>query len=180
MREKGIDYFENSRRATQVQRQYAMRNPAGFVGYGENCFGITASHGPGFLERRLNGTRRWFFEYSARGVPYGPDDGTLATWSAAASLPFAPEIVLPCIGHVLESYPEVLDEGGRLRSFNPTFKNSETGAGFWISPATFGIEQGALLLMLENQRSGFVWRLLRGCEPLITGLRRAGFRGGWV
>ena len=98
MRAKGIDYFENSRRATYVQQQYAMDNPLKFAGYGRNCWGITASDGPGPDTIKVSGIERQFFGYLGRGVPYGPDDGTIAPWAAVASLPFAPEIVLPTIG----------------------------------------------------------------------------------
>ena len=95
MREKRSDYFENSRRATLVQQQYARRNPKRFEGYGENCWGITAGPGPGFSKQRADGgIERQFYGYVARGVPFGPDDGTLAPWAVAASLPFAPEIVV--------------------------------------------------------------------------------------
>ncbi len=93
MREHRLDYFENSRRATFVQQQYAMHNPGGFEHYGELCWGITASEGPGEITRKLNGIERRFFDYVARAVPYGPDDGTIAPWGVVASLPFAPEIV---------------------------------------------------------------------------------------
>jgi hypothetical protein len=99
MRERGIDYFENSRRATQVQQQYAVRNPLGFAGYDEFCWGITASDGPGPSTKTIDGIEREFKDYVARGVPYGPDDGTIAPWAVVASLPFAPEIVLPTIEH---------------------------------------------------------------------------------
>src|SRR5258708_27251641 len=92
MREKGIDYFENSRRATYVQQQYAIHNPLGFKGYNKYCWGITASNGPGNAIHRVDGIERRFFGYMARGVPYGPDDGTLAPWAVVAVLPFAPEI----------------------------------------------------------------------------------------
>jgi hypothetical protein len=80
MRDKGIDYFENSRRATHVQHRYAVDNPRKFEGYGEHCWGITASDGPGPATLQLNGIERTFFDYLARGVPYGPDDGTVAPW----------------------------------------------------------------------------------------------------
>src|SRR5271163_4408590 len=78
MRGRGSDYFENSRRATHVQRRYAIENPARFAGYGENCWGISASNGPGPATHTINGTERRFFGYMARGVPDGPDDGTIA------------------------------------------------------------------------------------------------------
>ena len=95
MREKRCDYFENSRRATQVQREYARRNPHGFAGYDENCWGLTACDGPSDeLPGAGQRAAQRLFGYAARGVPYGPDDGTLAGWAALASLPFAPEIAL--------------------------------------------------------------------------------------
>ncbi|TDR38362.1 putative glucoamylase [Tahibacter aquaticus] len=93
MRDKGIDYFENSRRATYAQQQYAIDNPLGFKGYAKNCWGITASEGPGPENLNVDGIDREFFDYVGRGVPFGPDDGTLAPWGVVASLPFAPEIV---------------------------------------------------------------------------------------
>ena len=64
------------------------------LGYDRFRWGITASDGPGPAERRINGRRVRFFDYKARSIPYGPDDGTLAPWAVAASLPFAPEVVL--------------------------------------------------------------------------------------
>jgi len=80
MRSKSIDYFENSRRATYVQQQYAIRNPKQFREYGEFCWGITASDGPGPANLKVDGISRSFYDYKARGVPWGPDDGTLARW----------------------------------------------------------------------------------------------------
>ena len=95
MRGKGIDYFENSRRATYVQQRYAIENPSKFEGYGEHCWGITASDGPGPADAVVKGVQRHFFDYEGRGAPYGIDDGTLSPWAVVASLPFSPEIVLP-------------------------------------------------------------------------------------
>ena len=95
MRERGSDYFENSRQATYVQQEYAIRNPLEFEGYGKYCWGFTACDGPGWIKRSVNGIERQFFDYIARGAPFGPDDGTVAPWVVVASLPFAPEIVIP-------------------------------------------------------------------------------------
>src|SRR4029453_13574114 len=97
LREKGIDYFENSRRATYIQREYAIRNPLQFALYSKDCWGVTASDGPGPERIKVNGVDPRFFDYIARGAPYGPDDGTIAPWAVVASLPFAPEIVMPAI-----------------------------------------------------------------------------------
>jgi hypothetical protein len=184
MREKRCDYFENSRRATLIQQRYARRNPMNFQGYGEHCWGITAGPGPGFTKQRAaGGIERQFYDYVARGVPFGPDDGTLAPWAVVASLPFAPEIVLPALQHLRETYPQAVSAEGLLVSFNPTFDAGEGDAGEgegrgWVSPASYGLDQGPVALMIENYRSGLLWNLMRECPALVTGLRRAGFRKG--
>jgi len=180
MREKGIDYFENSRRATYVQQQYAIRNPQGFRGYGENVWGITASDGPGPAVLNVDGVERHFFDYEARGVPYGPDDGTIAPWAAVTSLPFAPEIVLPTLQYFNEAYPDMTSKYGFKCSFNPTFDEAgERGPG-WVSKGYYGLDQGPVVIMIENYRSGFFWDLMKKCSYLKDGLRRAGFDGGWL
>jgi hypothetical protein len=177
MRAKGIDYFENSRRATYAHRQYAIRNPRRFRGYNENCWGITASDGPGPATLKIDGVRRRFYDYKARSIPYGPDDGTIAPWAVVASLPFAPEIVLPAIRYIDETYPDTVSEYGFKCSFNPTFVSRGKR---WHSKGYYGLDQGPIVLMIENYRTGLLWRLMRQCPYLVTGLRRAGFRKGWL
>lgn len=178
MRQKGIDYFENSRRATYVQQQYAIRNPRGFKGYGEHIWGLTASDGPGPASTKIGGKVHRFYDYRARGVPNGPDDGTLAPWAVVASLPFAPEIVLPSIQYFDETFPEMTSKYGFKCSFNPTFRG-ESGEK-WVSQGYYGLDQGPIVLMIENYLSGFLWQLMRRCPYIIEGLRRAGFAGGWL
>jgi hypothetical protein len=180
MRARGIDYFENSRRATLVQQRYAIENPSGFEQYGALCWGVTASDGPGEITRELKGVERRFFDYLARGVPDGPDDGTIAPWAVVASLPFAPEIVLPTLKHCLDLYPATAREHGLVCSINPTFPGSPRHPGGWISRAHFALDQGPVVLMIENYRSGLLWRLMRRCPFVVKGLRRAGFNNGWL
>ena len=180
MRSRGIDYFENSRRATYAQREYAARNPRGFLGYDGDCWGITASDGPGPATRMVDGVRRRFWHYRARGVPNGPDDGTLSPWAAVASLPFAPEIVIPSVRAVQQRYPELERDYGFAGSFNPTFPSATGGPAGWVSPVHYAINQGPVVLMIENFRSELIWRLMRHCPYVATGLRRAGFEGGWL
>jgi len=178
MREKRSDYFENTRRAVYVQREYARRNPYEFEGYGENSWGFSASDGPGARTVRVGGRERRFTGYAARGVPYGPDDGTISPAAAVASLPFAPEIAWPAVRHFFERYPGVA-RGYRLPSgFNPTLKARASGG--WTSAGYFGLDQGLVVLMIENYRTGLLWKLMRRCPVIRTGLRRAGFRGGWL
>jgi hypothetical protein len=178
MRSREIDYFENSRRATYIQQQYAIRNPRGFKGYGEYIWGLTASDGPGPARERINGKLLRFYDYKARAVPHGPDDGTLAPWAVVASLPFAPEIVLPSLQYFDEAFPAMTSEYGFKCSFNPTFPGPSNGE--WISKGYYGLDQGPIVLMIENYLSGFLWKLMRRCPYIIEGLRRAGFAGGWL
>jgi hypothetical protein len=181
MRERGSDYFENSRQATFVQQAYAVHNPMQWVGYGEHCWGFTACDGPGWVTRIVDGRERQFFDYIARGAPFGPDDGTVAPWVVVASLPFAPEIVIPTARNLAG-----VKLGGKDRpygfrcSFNQTFRVDDSPTGWWVTPYQFGIDQGPVVLMIENYRSGLIWNLTRRCPPVVTGLRRAGFTGGWL
>ena len=179
MRSRGIDYFENSRRATHVQQQYAIRNPLEFAMYGEHCWGFTACDGPGWTSRSVAGVQRNFFDYVARGAPFGPDDGTIAPWVVAASLPFAPEIVIPTIEHFHSLDLGMMDSYGFKASFNPTFEVEGSRCG-WVSPYYFGVDQGPLALMIENYRTGLLWSITRKCPFINKGLRRAGFAGGWL
>ena len=179
MREKSIDYFENSRRATYVQREYCRRNSQGFECRSELSWGITACDGPGPCVRRIKHRKMRFFGYHARGVPFGPDDGTVSAGAAVASLPFAPEIVLPTIEYFLKTEVGRRDPCGFAASFNPMFGDS-TPQGFWRSKHNYGLNHGPLILMIENFRSGLIWRLMRNCQPIIRGLQRAGFSGAWL
>jgi len=182
MRDKGIDYFENSRRATYVQQQYAIDNPLKFEGYGSHCWGITSSEGPGPATLKVNGIERQFFDYVGRGVPYGPDDGTLAPWALVASLPFAPEIVLPALHHCIHQIKLTeFNSYGFKASFNPSHPGEPGNPyGWWVSPWHFGLNQGPIILMIENYRTGLLWHLMRKCPYIAGGLRHAGFRGGWI
>jgi hypothetical protein len=121
-----------------------------------------------------------FFPYLARGSPSGPDDGTICLWAAAASLPFALEIVLPTLHYLEKTYPAVLGKYGFNCSFNPTFSDPEESDQPWICDLHYGINQGPVVVMIENYRTGFFWKLMRRCSYIGAGLRRAGFRGNWL
>ncbi len=181
-RQAGIDYFENTRRATIIHQRYAVANPLKFAGYGEHCWGITASDGPGRRYQVQDGIKRYYYNYKARGAPFGPDDGTVAPWAVAASLPFAPEVVLRTTRHEMENgalgkyYHHAF-----CASFNPTYtgKNKEHPKG-WISEWQYAINQAPIILMIENYQSGLVWDVMKKCPCIVNGLRIAGFTGGWL
>ena len=191
MRGRGIDYFENSRRATYAQRSYAIANPDRWAGYGADIWGLTAADGPADVTRTVNGVPRRFFTYAARGASYNEvrDDGTLAPTAAAGSMPFAPEIAGPAILAMRLRYGEgVFGQYGFLDAFNPTWQWAEVplqhgrllpGLG-WFDTDYLGIDQGPIVAMIANYRSELVWRYMRKSPYLIQGLRRAGFTGGWL
>ena len=180
MAARGIDYFENSRRATHIHREYAIRNPRRWAGYGAECWGLSAGPGPGpDASRVVAGRKRRFYGYCARGAPFGPDDGTVSPWAMIASLPFAPELVLPAIRHLVSRSGSDGLSLALSASHNPSYAVGADGLA-WRSPWEVGIDQGPVVAMIENHRDGFVWSLMRQCAPVVAGLRRAGFRGGWL
>jgi hypothetical protein len=169
MKEKGIDYFENSRRATYVQQLYAIDNPHGWTGYDSLCWGVTASDGP---TDKFNFGDRKFLGYAGRGTS-GPDynyfdDGTIAPYGPLSSLPFAPEIVLPTIRSINERYGHKLwGKYGYFDSFNPTAN--------WVNDDFIGIDQGPMLIMIENFRTGLVWNYVMKDPVIQKGLSRLGY-----
>jgi len=190
MRERGLDYFENSRRAVRAQREYAIANPSGFRDYGPDIWGLTASLGPAAATAQIDGRPVQFRRYWARGASATEvrDDGTIAPTAAGGSIAFAPEIALPALEAMRARYgSRVYRRYGFIDAFNPTFAASglEPTAGTvtpdgWFADDYLGIDQGPILLMIENWRSGLVWEVMRRNPHLVRGLCRAGFTGGWI
>ena len=178
MQSKNCDYFENSRRAVHVQREYTRINPGCHAGYEDDCWGLSACEGPSDEIQSVDAEPRHLFGYAARGVPYGPDDGSLSVPAVLACLPFEPELTLLAVEHMRRRYPETMHGNCFASSFNAGLTDSDGRA--WVSPGLFGLDQGIVLMMIENHRSGLPWRLMRGCEWMADGLRRAGFAGGWL
>jgi hypothetical protein len=190
MRQRGLDYFENSRRATLSQRAYAQVNPMGWKDYGGDIWGLTASDGPLDTTLVIGGRQRRFWTYRARGAAATQieDDGTLVPTAAGGSIPFAPEITIPALKAMRQRYGDHLFQRyGFLDAFNPTLAVAVPlahgrvvpGVG-WFDGDYLGIDQGPIVLMIENHRSELVWRLMRQSPYVVRGLCRAGFSGGWL
>jgi hypothetical protein len=187
MRERGIDYFENSRRATLAQRAYAIANPAGWAGYGADVWGATSCDGPADVYLEYGGKLRKFISYAGRGMAEW-DDGTIAPYGAGSSIVFAPEEVSRALLTMRERYGAKIYGRYGFFAFNPSFTYSdvplrhgriEPGVG-WVNSDYLGIEVGPLLAMLANHRDEVVWKDMRRNEHLKRGLQRAGFTGGWL
>ncbi|RZM18725.1 MAG: Tat pathway signal protein, partial [Sphingomonas sp.] len=185
---KGIDYFENSKRATIAQRDYAIANAGGFAGYGPDIWGLTACDGPGDFKATIGGRAREFFSYSERG-PGARDDGTLAPTAAVGSIVFAPDLVIPAITAMHDRYGKgIYGKYGFFDAFNPTLtemgeplKHGRIVPGVgWVDVDYLGIDQGPIVAMIENWRTGMVWNTMRRNPHIRRGLDRAGFTGGWL
>jgi hypothetical protein len=190
MRGRGIDYFENSRRATIAQRAYAIANPNGWIGYGADVWGLTASDGPGSFSASVGGRERQFHGYWARGAAAGDvrDDGTIVPAAAGGSIPFAPDITIAALREMQRRWGMYLyGEYGFRDSFNLTLAGVASaprgrivpGIG-WFNDDYLGIDQGPIVLMIENHRTELVWDVMKESPYIVRGLCRAGFTGGWI
>jgi xylan 1,4-beta-xylosidase len=173
-----IDYAENTRRAIAVQRAYAELNPCNHVGYGSDIWGLSACAGPDGTRTLRNGRKQKFLGYAARGVTAGPDDGTLVPWAAATCMAHTPDAALAGVQAMLKTYPRALRDGRFVGAVNPSLPGD--GPEGWVAPACFGIDQGLVVMMLENARTGLVWELTRGSATVKRGLKKLGFGGGWL
>ena len=193
MRTKGIDYFENSRRATLSQRAYGADNPNKWTGYSADIWGWTASDGPGYTEGKysVGGKARNFNGYMARGVSAERvvDDGTIVPTAAGGSIPFAPEVTIPALMAMRAKYGDRLyTRYGFKDAINPSFTFTDFGSKSgnvdpvhgWVANDYLGIDQGPILAMMENHRSGLVWKVMRTNPHIQRGLKRIGFTGGWL
>jgi hypothetical protein len=181
MQSNGSDYFQNSVRATYANRAYCIANPEGWKGYGELLWGLTASDGPPVPVVRDG--RLTFHAYWARGAsPDGAnDDGTIAPTAVGGSVPFAPEVAIPTLLHFRESFGDRLyGRYGFKDAFNLSYPSKPGAQPGWFADQYLAIDQGPILLMIENYRTGFVWNLLKKNPYVTAGLRKAGFTGGWL
>ena len=157
MREKDIDYFENSRRATLAQREYHIRNPEGYPNYGKDEWGLTASDTP--------------TGYRARGAPPAQgDDGTLVPTAPGGSIVFAPEESIAALRTMHRKYEDDL--------WGPYgFRDAYNVEQNWFDDDYIGIDQGPILLMIENFRTEAIWTAMMQHDAVRRGLMNAGFSG---
>ena len=155
MNSQSSTYFENSRRAALAQQSYCIANPLGWVGYDSNVWGLTASDGPS--------------GYTARGAPPAlNDDGTIAPTAAGGAMAFAPDISLPTLQYLYTNGKNALWTAyGFIDAFNQSVS--------WYDNAELGIDQGPIVIMIENYRTQRPWRLFMQNAEIQRGLQQAGF-----
>ena len=141
-------YFENNRNLALINRAYCIDNPKHFSGYGANAWGLTASDGPeGYL-------------------PHAPDknndDGTLTPTGALASFPYTPEASMAALKHYYRDLgAELWDIDGPRDAYNPEHN--------WVSPIYMGLNQAPIVVMVENYRTGLLWKTFMA-NPEIGGM----------
>ncbi|MBU1105078.1 MAG: hypothetical protein KKB51_00315 [Candidatus Riflebacteria bacterium] len=162
-RDRYANYFENSRQATLANHAFCLDNQPSFKTFAENRWGLTACIGPN--------------EYQAYGAPPNPAivDGTVAPAAAACSIVFTPDLSLAALREYYESKLLAENFGGRLIGRFGLSDSFNLDCNFVASEA-FAINQGPMLLMIENARSGFVWKNFMKIPYITEGMQKAGFK----
>ncbi len=153
-RDRYADYWESAVQATLANRQFCIDHADRFKSYGPNSWGLTACDGPD--------------GYRAYGPKEGWHDGTVAPHAPAGSLPFAPQECIAALRFFREQFSDRL--WGRY-GFRAAFNLDRN----WWATDTLGIDQGITVIMIENLRTGQVWRWMEGNSTLQRGLKRARF-----
>lgn len=152
LKDRYADYWEQNRNHTLINREHCIRNPNKFKGYGENCWGLTASD-------TYNG-------YAAHSPQ--EDLGTISPTAALSAFPYTPEYSMKALRHFYTDHGDkIWSEYGFVDAFNES-RN-------WVAESHLAIDQGPIIVMIENYRSGLLWNLFMSCPEIQTGLKRLGF-----
>ncbi|NOU19604.1 MAG: Tat pathway signal protein [Bacteroidales bacterium] len=182
IQQKGIDYFENSRRATLANRAYCIKNPMNFNAYSDSIWGLTACDGPIDSQLPFKGNKVQFYTYRARGASIQAivDDGSIAPTAAGGSIPFTPDESLQALMAMKKTYGEKLyQQYGFKDAFNPSYITDEFPQG-WFDKDYIGLDQGPIVIQIENYQTGLIWNLMKKNKYIVNGLKKAGFKGGWL
>ena len=155
LRDRFTDYLENNRNMARVNHGYCMQNPGHHLGYGDAGWGITAVDGPkGY-------------------VPYEPnpelDDGTIAPTGAIASFPYTPDASLKALKYF---YRELGDRVWSVYGFRDAFNLDQD----WVSGINMGLNQAPMIVMIENYRTGLLWKYFMSNPEIAPTLARVGLR----
>ena len=157
--DKYTNYFNNNRNIALINYKYCLDNPHRYKGYGDSCWGLTASDGP--------------YDYSADEPVLRQDRGKIAPTGAISSFPYTPAQSMKALKNYYYNYGEFLwGEYGFRDAFNLTQN--------WCSEIYMGLNQAPMVVMIENYRSGLLWRLFMSCPEIKNGLKKLGFENPWL
>jgi hypothetical protein len=152
LKDRYADYWTQNRNHTLINREHCVRNPKGFKGYGPNSWGLTASDS--------------YEGYNA----HSPDNdlGVISPTAALSSFPYTPEYSMQALKHFYYDLgPRIWGEYGFKDAFNETKG--------WVADSYLAIDQGPIIVMIENYRSGLCWKLFMSCPEVQGGLKKLGF-----
>jgi hypothetical protein len=152
LKDRYADYWEQNLNHTLINREHCVRNPNKFKGYGENCWGLTASD-------TYNG-------YAAHSPT--EDLGTISPTAALSAFPYTPVYSMQALLHF---YTDLGDKIWSEYGFVDAFNESKN----WVASSHLAIDQGPIIVMIENYRSGLLWNLFMSCPEIQTGIKRLGF-----
>jgi len=149
------DYFENNQKMARISLAYSLQNPGHYKGYGADFWGLTASDGPdGYMPHEP--TQRM-------------DDGTMTFTGALSSFPYTPEASMRMFKHIYR------DLGDRVWGvYGP--RDAINLSQDWVSPIYMGLNQAPITVMIENYRTGLIWKLFMSNPEIQPMLGKIGFR----
>ena len=152
LRDAYADYWAQNCAHVEINRAHCVANPHGFAGYGPDCWGLTACDGD-----------KGYNAFSPTN-----DHGVIAPTAALSSMPYTPAESTAALRHLYE------ERGGALwRDFG--FADSFNASANWVAEGHLAIDQGPIVVMIENHRSALLWRLFMSCPEIRRGLDRLGF-----
>jgi len=147
------NYFENNRAIARIHHAYAVANPGHHAGYGDNVWGLTASRGPA----------------GYRAFEPRHDEGTIAPTAALSSMPYTPQESLAALKYYYHGL------GKRLWG-DFGFRDAFNLDRDWFDRGYLAIDQGQIVVMIENYRTGLCWRMFMKNREIAPALERAGWR----
>jgi hypothetical protein len=157
LKDRYADYWEQNKNHTLINRAYCIDNPKEFKGYGPDAWGLTASD-------TYNG-------YAAHSPT--EDNGTISPTAALSAFPYTPEFSMQALRHFYDKIGDrIWSEYGFTDAYNET-KN-------WYATSHLAIDQGPIIVMIENYRTGLLWKLFMSCPEVKNGLKKLGFESPWL
>jgi Uncharacterized protein conserved in bacteria len=153
LKDRYADYFQEMKNYTLINRDYCIRNPKEFKGYSEDCWGLTASYS-------VKG-------YSGHAPCENRDNGVISPTAALSSIVYTPEESLRVMRHLYEQGDKLWGPYGFYDAFSETDD--------WYPQRYLAIDQGPIAVMIENHRSGLLWKLFMSHPDVQAGLKKLDF-----
>ena len=158
LKDRYADYWQQNVNHARIHYEHCVANPGKFKGYGPDCWGLTASDDPD--------------GYAAHAPATESDNGTISPTAALSSMPYTPQESMRALRHFLTLGDKVWGKYGFVDAFCEQ-RN-------WVANTFLAIDQGPIVVMIENQRSGLLWKLFMSIPDIQSGLRRLGFSSPWL